>query len=569
NVSGKEKGGRAIVWGNIALIDGNINAQGSDIAETGGFVETSGHRLSIDNNAIVKTKEWLLDPDNVTIEAPDTSRTNSDIGTEFPTGDGSQGNPKRNHETLSTLTNTTISKFLENAHSINITAKKKLTVNSSINIGSNSHLILHSEGQSHGGVQIDGDITSDGGNLTINSGGWVNVHKNITLGMGFLNITSNDSIAFEKGDNLTITAQGNIISNQENKSLRFSNVSLNGTGTGLTFTANKGNHTHKFNGTLNISGKVVINQTTPHYIAPWNASADSYWNVTTLTLGDSAQFTFIKFVDSNRSTHLVRGSRSFAGVKFYGKNNEMKFNIGNNANVEFKLKSNDNTSSNKPLPIQFLSDISATGNGTVSFDIHANLSARSTELNMSSINISNGVNFSINSHVRGNNAFEIKKDLTINATGSNFNLKQTKDKFDNSYEKNAIFSTHNLTILGGNVTLGGENSSSNIKGNININSKANVTLQAYAGTSRLDKKERTLTLGNVSVEGNLNIIGSNAHINGNLSVVENAIFKGETKNNLNITGTFTNNGTSIIDIKQGVVNIQGDITNKGGLNITT
>ena len=39
----KKKGGRAIVWGDIALIDGNINAQGSgDIAKTGGFVETSG-----------------------------------------------------------------------------------------------------------------------------------------------------------------------------------------------------------------------------------------------------------------------------------------------------------------------------------------------------------------------------------------------------------------------------------------------------------------------------------------------------------------------------------------------
>ena len=55
-MSGKEKGGRAIVWGNIALINGNINAQGSDIAKTGGFVETSGHYLSIDDNVIVKTK---------------------------------------------------------------------------------------------------------------------------------------------------------------------------------------------------------------------------------------------------------------------------------------------------------------------------------------------------------------------------------------------------------------------------------------------------------------------------------------------------------------------------------
>ncbi|HHF7316317.1 TPA: filamentous hemagglutinin N-terminal domain-containing protein, partial [Haemophilus influenzae] len=97
NVSGKEKGGRAIVWGDIALIDGNINAQGSgDIAKTGGFVETSGHYLSIDNNAIVKTKEWLLDPDDVTIEAPSLSRADTDISSEFPIGDGTEDSPKKN-----------------------------------------------------------------------------------------------------------------------------------------------------------------------------------------------------------------------------------------------------------------------------------------------------------------------------------------------------------------------------------------------------------------------------------------------------------------------------------------
>ncbi|HHF7203718.1 TPA: hypothetical protein ACPSEH_000552, partial [Haemophilus influenzae] len=52
-------------------------------------------------------------------------------------------------------------------------------------------------------------------------------------------------------------------------------------------------------------------------------------------------------------------------------------------------------------------------------------------------------------------------------------------------------------------------------------------------------------------------------------VSDDAKFKAETKNNLNITGTFTNNGTSEINIKQGVVKLQGDITNNGNLNITT
>ena len=83
------------MWGDIALINGNINAQGSDIAETGGFVETSGHYLSIDDNVIVKTKEWLLDPENVSIEAPSDTRSDTEIDSEFPTGLGTESSPRK------------------------------------------------------------------------------------------------------------------------------------------------------------------------------------------------------------------------------------------------------------------------------------------------------------------------------------------------------------------------------------------------------------------------------------------------------------------------------------------
>ncbi|HHF1097438.1 TPA: filamentous hemagglutinin N-terminal domain-containing protein, partial [Haemophilus influenzae] len=152
NVSGKEKGGRAIVWGDIALIDGNINAQGKDIAKTGGFVETSGHYLSIGNNAVAKTKEWLLDPENVIIENESVSRTDNGADVEFPKGRGTASDPKKNNTSKTILTNATISQLLTSAQTVNITASKNLTVNSSINIGNNSHLILHSEGKSGGGV---------------------------------------------------------------------------------------------------------------------------------------------------------------------------------------------------------------------------------------------------------------------------------------------------------------------------------------------------------------------------------------------------------------------------------
>ncbi|HHX0565721.1 TPA: filamentous hemagglutinin N-terminal domain-containing protein, partial [Haemophilus influenzae] len=579
NVSGKEKGGRAIVWGDIALIDGNINAQGSgDIAKTGGFVETSGHDLFIKDNTTVDAKEWLLDPDNVSIDAQTSGRNNTSEDEEYTGRGDSINNPKINNQAKKTLTNSTLETILQRGTFVNITASKNIYVNSSINIGANGHLILWSEGKSSGGIKINEDITSTGGNLTIKSNGWVDIHKNITLGEGFLNITSKDSIAFEnKGNDKSraasdaqIIAQGTIRLTGEGKTFRLNNVSLNGTGDGLNIISTAGNLSHKLDGEINISGNVTINQTTSSQDQPWKSAHDSHWNVSTLTLSDNAKFTFIKYVVSKRSTDFTgRSETNFAGVKFRGKNNEMNFNIGNNAKVNFKLKSNENTGRGKPLPIQFLSNISATGSGAVFFDIYANLTARSTELNMSSINISGGVDFSINSHVRGNNAFEIRKDLTINATGSNFSLKQTKDSFSNQYNKHAINSNYNLTILGGNVTLGGENSSSSIMGDINIARNANVTLQANADNSKDGLKKRTLTLGNVHAEGNLNLTGSNASINGNLSIAEGAIFKGKTDNNLNITGNFTNNGTSEINIKQGAVNIQGNIINENSLSITT
>lgn len=571
NVSGKEKGGRAIVWGDIALIDGNINAQGSDIAETGGFVETSGHYLSIDDNVIVKTKEWLLDPDNVEIKALDNSRQGTDIDSEFPIGDGSAKNPKKNNDTKTILTNETITTFLQRANVMNITAKKKLTVNSSINIGSNSHLILHSEGQSSGGVQIDGDITSNGGNLTINSGGWVNVHKNITLGTGFLNITSKGSVAFEKAGNnkgraasdATITAQGTITFKNQNE-LRLNNVSINGTGKGLSFIANQNNFTHKLEGEINISGTVTINQTTHANAKYWCTSKDSFWNVTRLNLERNANFTFIKFVSGN-SVGPTTAARSSAGVIFNSGNKEMNFNVAQGAKVNFKLKSNENTNKSKPLPHQFKSNITVNGQGSVFFDVYANHSGRGIDFNMSSINVSGGANLTFNSHIRGDSAFKISKDLTINASGSQFNLEQTLDSFSgDKFPQNAISSTHNITILKGNVTLGGRDSSSSITGTVSIASEANVTLQAKNGYGNNKK----LTLGNVLVDGKLNLTGASVDINGNLTVNSTATFNGKTDDNLNITGTFANNGASIIDVKKGAAKL-GNITNEGNLNITT
>ncbi|WP_432727518.1 filamentous hemagglutinin N-terminal domain-containing protein [Haemophilus influenzae] len=570
NVSGKEKGGRAIVWGDIALINGNINAQGSDIAKTGGFVETSGHDLFIGDNVIVDAKEWLLDPDNVSIDAP-AGRNNTSEEEEYTSEMGDISSPKKNNQSKSTLTNSTLETILKRGSFVNITATRKIHVNSSINL-SNGSLTLHTQSD---GIEINADITSNsstGANLTINSGSWVDIHNNITLGKGFLNITSKGSVAFEKSGkdknrqatDATITAQGTINITGENTEFRLNNVSLNGTDKGINIISRAGNHTHKLTGEINITGNVTINQTSNDKF--YKVSHDSFWNVSALNLAENANFTFIKYAQSN-SSGTGNDRRSFAGVIFNGLYNNMSFNIAQGANVRFKLKPNERTDKNV-LPIRFKANITATNKGSVLFDIYANLWGKGASLEMDTINISGGSKFAIKSHVRNHNAFEINKDLTINATGSNFTLEQSADQYNNMYPKKAINSTHNLTILGGNVTLGGQNSSSSISGNVTINNGASVTLKAYNDAGNASAGPKNITLGNLSVGGELSLVGASANINGNLSVKENAKFKGETQDNLNITGTFINNGDSKINISQGVVKL-GNVTNDGSLNITT
>ncbi|MGY4679946.1 beta strand repeat-containing protein, partial [Ursidibacter arcticus] len=69
-------GGRVVVWGDNAQIDGVIIARGGKTSGNGGFVETSGHYLGVSKTAKVdasaangKNGLWLLDPYNVRIVA--------------------------------------------------------------------------------------------------------------------------------------------------------------------------------------------------------------------------------------------------------------------------------------------------------------------------------------------------------------------------------------------------------------------------------------------------------------------------------------------------------------------
>ncbi|PRL45116.1 hypothetical protein BV082_01864 [Haemophilus influenzae] len=570
-MSGKEKGGRAIVWGDIALIDGNINARGSDITKTGGFVETSGHDLFIKDNAIVDAKEWLLDPDEVTINAPQSGRNDTNEDDEYTTETIYNNNVKYKNKEKHTLTNSTLEAILARGSYVNITAKNKINVTSDINL-SNGSLTLWSEGQNNKGLEINGNITANGNNgnanLTIYSGGWLDIHSNISLREGDnINITAKGDIAFEKGSNQTIKGQGTITSGNR-KGFRFENVSLNGLGSkGLLFTdarTSEGNISNYFNGTLNISGKVNISMTSPRISVYKRNNGRTFWNITTLNVAKGGSFKLSIDSRGNTNSGQYQRNKGLNGITFSGNNT---FNVGKNSTVEFHIDSSIITPGDSSNFALFNGNISVLGGGRVNFKLNAASSDYPTSgviINSKNFNVSEGSTLNLESSGSTKTAFLIKNNLTLNATGGNIQIKQIEGT--DSHIQKGVVAEQNIIFEGGNITLGSQKAPTEIKGNVTVQQGTNATLRS----ANFDKHKGALIVkGNVTANGNLTADGDTIEIKGNLDVAQGAKFNGSTKNNLNITGTFTNNGTADINIKQGVVNIQGNITNKGGLNITT
>ncbi|HHF3486515.1 TPA: adhesin, partial [Haemophilus influenzae] len=318
-------------------------------------------------NAIVDAKEWLLDPDEVTINAGDAGRSDTNLENEEYTGTTYNNNVKYKNKERPTLINSTLEAILARGSYVNITAKSKINVTSDINL-SNGSLTLWSEGQNSKGLEINGNITANGNNgnanLTIYSGGWLDIHSNISLREDDnINITAKGDIAFEKGRNQTIKGQGTITSGNR-KGFRFENVSLNGLGSkGLLFTdarTSEGNISNYFNGTLNISGKVNISMTSPRISVYKRNNGRTFWNITTLNVAKGGSFKLSIDSRGNTNSGQYQRNKGLNGITFSGNNT---FNVGKNSTVEFHIDSSiiiPGDSSNFAL---FNGNISVLGGG--------------------------------------------------------------------------------------------------------------------------------------------------------------------------------------------------------------
>ncbi|WP_105197825.1 two-partner secretion domain-containing protein [Haemophilus influenzae] len=566
NVSGKEKGGRAIVWGDIALIDGNINAQGKDIAKTGGFVETSGHDLFIKDNAIVDAKEWLLDPEEVTISANPVGRNDDYSEDASYTGSGrSFSDPKQNKGDKTTLTNTTLENILKRGSYVNITAKRKINVTSAINL-SNGSLTLHTETN---GLELNGDITSDnkGANLTIHSGGWLDIHSNISLGVNDnINITAKNDIAFERGTNQAITGQGTITSGN-GKGFRFNNVTLNGVGAGLHFTdkrSTEGNISNKFEGTLNISGIVNISMKAPKGIL-WTkrVGGRTFWNLTTLNVAPKSAFNLTIDNRGSGKAGTLRYNSNLNGITF---NKNTTFNVAKDSAVNFDIKASIIVSKFDTNYALFNGNISVVGGGRVAFNLDASSSTYNTSgvaINSHFFNVSEGSTLALSTNGSTKTAFLIKNDLTLNAAEGNITLRQIEGT--DSKIGDGVVALKNITFKGGNITFGSQKAPTKILGNVTINENTNATLR---GANFAENKSALNITGNVINKGNLTTDGSIINIGGNLTVESSATLKAVTNFTFNVSGLFDNKGNSNISIARGGAKFK-DINNTSSLNITT
>lgn len=154
----EERDGKIILF----AYDGTMNA-GGKLEAKGGFIETSGTKVNISDNLIVKAKEMLIDPKNITI----TSSSNTALDS---SGLGYGTNPSAD----STITNTQVETILNGGTNLTLQANNDITVNSAISVANGS---------------------GDGGALTLASGRSIYLNANITTDNGNLNLYANDTLA--------------------------------------------------------------------------------------------------------------------------------------------------------------------------------------------------------------------------------------------------------------------------------------------------------------------------------------------------------------------------------------
>ncbi|MGX3014295.1 two-partner secretion domain-containing protein, partial [Ursidibacter sp. B-7004-1] len=479
-------GGRVVVWGDHAQIDGVIIARGGKTSGNGGFVETSGHYLGVSKTAKIdasaangKGGEWLLDPYNVRIAAAPAQEVNITKFPVKPTGDDAVVLNTTIENALNSGTDVTIQTFSENDTG---TQEGKLTVEADIVKNGAGDRTLTFVANSTFTQNTDTKIESTLGKLGVN----------ITAGG---NAVLNGTIKTNAG-NFDLTAGKALTTNNANIDL----TDVGGSSEVGTFTVNS-----KGKGTLTntvLKGKGDVNTNTETDATKVGIKDQTVLtNVTVESVGGALNLT------SNISNRdFATSQKKFALVlsdKFTAKGEAVNLVGVGNAKI---TKGNDTSREYQSSAVNVSANISTIGNVVL--------------------------NVSAETKVPGANnkglVFDKDKNLTVDAGDSstiNFASKQS-----------AIHADGNLTLTGNNISMTGTTTISadhaeagiRLKGNL-TSSAANVSLLSAGSGLQSNKANHDMILGN------LNITGGNV--------------RAETPKDAEITGNITQSGSSRLTLK--------------------
>lgn len=205
-------GGKVVVWSDgDTNFAGSISAKGGTISGDGGFVETSGKKLKIGDNAVIttaapngKTGEWLLDPDGFTIAAVGGDITGEKLGEQLGSnnvtiystnGSGSDGSVNVN-DAVNWSANTTLGLNATNNINVNAAitgsgASSGLNLNAGMNININAPSSLQVNTLT---ANAAGNINFNAPQRWTNDGAWsftgnnINVNDKINWSAGTLRL---------------------------------------------------------------------------------------------------------------------------------------------------------------------------------------------------------------------------------------------------------------------------------------------------------------------------------------------------------------------------------------------
>lgn len=251
-------GGRVIVWSEIATrVGGTITAKGGQVSGDGGFIETSSHQtLEIDgahinaNASHGNVGTWLMDPWNVEITGANanggfdsgspnvftptatastvnaaTIEASLEAGTSVTITTGTTGGEAGNI----TVTNAILKDSGTSSATLTLTAANNIIVNNTITSTSGALGVTFTAG---GAVDINSDITTNGGAFSSTGTTFDNTGSDIATGTG--NFTVNHTGAVTLAD--TITVGGNIDIDTTSTVAVTAGAIVTGGGTGRTFT---------------------------------------------------------------------------------------------------------------------------------------------------------------------------------------------------------------------------------------------------------------------------------------------------------------------------------------------